>query len=985
MRSAPATATAPAPTAAERKRARSPPPPVVVEPVAPPEPAPEPEPEPTPPATPTTRQRRRATALEKEEALAATLRELSTHVASVLGVDDAANRRLCDEAPPAAPTDERMSELKAYTSHLKKRLRALEKASGAERARAERAAFLVDGVARHRGGPAPGRGGEQAVTDAEKRLAEVTAALKRAQARAGDAAKVAAARDAARDAAARAAERRARAERACDAAKAQGCDARARRADAEAQLLAASEEATAARGDATRSLYDAAAYSSDDRDSSDDSSDDDDCVDRARRGAAVAALVAQRAGVGGGAPRLAKVRAPWLLRRVLRRWRAAKKVKPFNAPRLRAALEKLREHVDLGRLDKAGAKRAAAAAQRRAFRALRAHRAPRAKTKAAATAEKPPDARALFRRWRTRVASDARLRRASEALVARRRPAEDAPPDHAWLFRRLLRDWRRAVKVNREHRARAAAEVEPVGRRFRRRRGFLAWRRAAAAKRILDLAAGAKAARRLRKRRFAQWRSNADVVQETRAAACKALAHYLETARRRAFGAWRAAARQLFARRRFRRLGAGLARAARRPLLDAAAAAARGARAKETRDSAAALAFRRDKRKERAAQALQKWRRDVAALRARARRLARAADELQDAAAAPRPAPRPGAAATVQPRLASVHEARRRRDAAKAAADAAQRELVRRATRAAASRAAAAAATRQGDAARRAVAEAARDAARAAAAAQREASRATAAETARATAARRADLAEDRVRDEAAALAAATAALDALADGLGEELGVAKMSGLAAPKRKKKSSLRSGATALVHATSGTPPPAPRRQATSRHKAFRALADCENRLLWLRTAEQELDKACADRALAAAQLSEQAEAQSREADVKLEKALNLARELREAVAEAGRRTAEHEIRRKRALELLERLNADLKRANLDLAASEDARDELIARADRRNARLRAEREAERADGGDVAPAGAPETPSGGLPWSDDDPTPRSVGGRRVFAT
>ena len=271
------------------------------------------------------------------------------------------------------------------------------------------------------------------------------------------------------------------------------------------------------------------------------------------------------------------------------------------------------------------------------------------------------------------------------------------------------------------------------------------------------------------------------------------------------------------------------------------------------------------------------------------------------------------------------------------------------------------------------------------AAAQREASRATAAETARATAARRADLAEDRVRDEAAALAAATAALDALADGLGEELGVAKMSGLAAPKRKKKSSLRSGATALVHATSGTPPPAPRRQATSRHKAFRALADCENRLLWLRTAEQELDKACADRALAAAQLSEQAEAQSREADVKLEKALNLARELREAVAEAGRRTAEHEIRRKRALELLERLNADLKRANLDLAASEDARDELIARADRRNARLRAEREAERADGGDVAPAGAPETPSGGLPWSDDDPTPRSVGGRRVFAT
>ena len=978
----PATATAPAPTAAERKRARSPPPPVVVEPVAPAEPAPEPEP--TPPATPTTRQRRRATALEKEEALAATLRELSTHVASVLGVDDAANRRLCDEAPPAAPTDERMSELKAYTSHLKKRLRALEKASGAERARAERAAFLVDGVARHRGSPAPGRGGEQAVNDAEKRLAEVTAALKRAQARAGDAAKVAAARDAARDAAARAAERRARAERACDAAKAQGCDARARRADAEAQLLAASEEATAARGDATRSLHDAAAYSSDDRDSSDDSSDDDDCVDRARRGAAVAALVAQRAGVGGGAPRLAQVRAPWLLRRVLRRWRAAKKVKPFNGPRLRAALERLREHVDLGRLDKAGAKRAAAAAQRRAFRALRAHRAPRAKTKAAATAEKPPDARALFRRWRTRVASDARLRRASEALLARRRPAEEAPPDHAWLFRRLLRDWRRAVKVNREHRARAAVEVEPVGRRFRRRRGFLAWRRAAAAKRILDLAAGEKAARRLRKRRFQQWRSNADVVQETRAAACKALAHYLETARRRAFGAWRAAARQLFARRRFQRLGAGLARAARRPLLDAAAEAARGARAKETRDSAAALAFRRDKRKERAAQALQKWRRDVAALRARARRLARAADELQDAAAAPRPAPRPGAAATVQPRLASVHEARRRRDAAKAAADAAQRELVRRATRAAASRAAAAAATRQGDAARRAVAEAAREAARAAAAAQREASRATAAETARATAARRADLAEDRVRDEAAALAAATAALDALADGLGEELGVAKMSGLAAPKRRKKGSLRSGAAALVHATSGAPPPAPRRPATSRHKAFRALADCENRLLWLRTAERELDKACADRALAAAQLSEQAEAQSREADVKLEKALNLARELREAVAEAGRRTAEHEMRRKRALESLERLNADLKRANLDLAASEDARDELIARADRRNARLRAEREAERVDG-DVAPAGAPETPSGGLPWSDDDPTPRSAGGRRVFAT
>ena len=82
------------------------------------------------------------------------------------------------------------------------------------------------------------------------------------------------------------------------------------------------------------------------------------------------------------------------------------------------------------------------------------------------------------------------------------------------------------------------------------------------------------------------------------------------------------------------------------------------------------------------------------------------------------------------------------------------------------------------------------------------------------------------------------------------------------------------------------PPAPRRQATSRHKAFRALADCENRLLWLRTAERELDKACADRALAAAQLSEQAEAQSREADVKLEKALNLARELREAGAGAG---------------------------------------------------------------------------------------------------
>ncbi len=118
---------------------------------------------------------------------------------------------------------------------------------------------------------------------------------------------------------------------------------------------------------------------------------------------------------------------------------------------------------------------------------------------------------------------------------------------------------------------------------------------------------------------------------------------------------------------------------------------------------------------------------------------------------------------------------------------------------------------------------------------------------------------------------------------------------------------------------------------------------------------------------------------------MEKALNLARELREAVAEAGRRTAEHEIRRKRALELLERLNADLKRANLDLAASEDVRDELIARADRRNARLRSEREAERVDGDDVAPAGVPETPSGGLPWSDDDPTPRSVGGRRVFAT
>jgi hypothetical protein len=131
------------------------------------------------------------------------------------------------------------------------------------------------------------------------------------------------------------------------------------------------------------------------------------------------------------------------------------------------------------------------------------------------------------------------------------------------------------------------------------------------------------------------------------------------------------------------------------------------------------------------------------------------------------------------------------------------------------------------------------------------------------------------------------------------------------------------------------------------------------------------------------VSEQAEEQSREADVKLEKALNLARELREGVADAGRRTAEHDWRRQRALELLERLNADLKRANLDLAASEDARDELIARADRRNARLRDERDAERADGG---PAGAPETPSGlrSLPWSDDDPTPRGVGGRRVFA-
>ena len=49
------------------------------------------------------------------------------------------------------------------------------------------------------------------------------------------------------------------------------------------------------------------------------------------------------------------------------------------------------------------------------------------------------------------------------------------------------------------------------------------------------------------------------------------------------------------------------------------------------------------------------------------------------------------------------------------------------------------------------------------------------------------------------------------------------------------------------------------------------------------------------------------------------------------------------------------------------------------------RLGAEREAERVDGDVVAPAGVPETPSGGLPWSDDDPTPRSVGGRRVFAT
>ena len=240
-----------------------------------------------------------------------------------------------------------------------------------------------------------------------------------------------------------------------------------------------------------------------------------------------------------------------------------------------------------------------------------------------------------------------------------------------------------------------------------------------------------------------------------------------------------------------------------------------------------------------------------------------------------------------------------------------------------------------------------------------------------------------RLRLIVAFLAAATAALDALADGLGADLGVAKMSGLTAPKRKKKSSLRSGATALVHATSSTtPPPAPRQ--TSRHKAFRALADCENRLLWLRTAEQELDKACADRSLAAVTVSEQAEEQSREADVKLEKALNLARELREGVADAGRRTAEHDRRRQRALELLERLNADLKRANLDLAASKDARDELIARADRRNARLRAERDAERADGGPGA--GAPETPSGlrSLPWSDDDPTPRGVGGRQVFA-
>ena len=64
-----------------------------------------------------------------------------------------------------------------------------------------------------------------------------------------------------------------------------------------------------------------------------------------------------------------------------------------------------------------------------------------------------------------------------------------------------------------------------------------------------------------------------------------------------------------------------------------------------------------------------------------------------------------------------------------------------------------------------------------------------------------------------------------------------------------------------------------------------VADCEKRLLWLRTAKSELDRACGDRAVAAERVSTATSRRAQEADAKLAAAVALAKDLRAAIDDA----------------------------------------------------------------------------------------------------
>ena len=149
------------------------------------------------------------------------------------------------------------------------------------------------------------------------------------------------------------------------------------------------------------------------------------------------------------------------------------------------------------------------------------------------------------------------------------------------------------------------------------------------------------------------------------------------------------------------------------------------------------------------------------------------------------------------------------------------------------------------------------------------------------------------------------------------------------------------------------------------RTFRALADCEKRLGWLRTAKAELGRARGDRDLATDHAKTAKATFASEADAKLAAAVALARDLRRAIAESEGQAAAHERGKLRVLGDLEALKRDL---DAVVAETRETRDDRKARLDkvaRRNAALERERQQEASALQNLRPA---EDGLDGLPWA-----------------